>query len=245
MSLYAVARGTGEALYMQIAHQLEQEISQLYIAGDCLPSEKDLALRFGVNRHTLRRAIDELVDLGLVERQHGRGIFVLDAHIDYQIAAGTRFTENITAVGLSSENEIVRKQWLPATARIAERLAIQTGDTVLWMETLRLADQRPLCVISHFVPQALFPNLDERYQSGSLHALLTDHYGCQIRRNESLITSVLPQGDDARLLNMPQHWPVLRIKSVNIDERTGRPIEYAIGRFRADQVQFRINPNSL
>lgn len=245
MSLYAVARGTGEALYTQIAHQIEQEIAQSYVAGDCLPSEKDLSARFGVNRHTLRRAIDELVELGLVERQHGRGVFVLDTHIDYQIGAGTRFTENITAVGLSSANKILRKQKLPATARIAQRLDIETGDAVLWMETLRLADNRPLCVISHFVPQASFPDLDERYQGGSLHALLKDHYGCEIRRTESLITSVLPQGDDARLLSMPQNWPVLRIKSVNIDERTSNPIEYAIGRFRADRVQLRINPNSL
>lgn len=245
MSLYAVARGTGEALYTQIAHQIEQEIAQSYAAGDCLPSEKDLALRFGVNRHTLRRAIDELVDLGLVERQHGRGVFVLDTHIDYKIGAGTRFTENITSLGISSANKIVRKQWLPATASIAQKLGVGIGDTLLWMETLRLADNRPLCVISHFVPQACFPDLDERYQSGSLHVLLKEHYGCEIRRTESVITSVLPQGDDARLLSMPQNWPVLRSKSVNIDERTGMPIEYAIGRFRADRVQFRITPDSL
>src|SRR5690606_14468787 len=137
-----------------IAHQLEQEIAQFYAAGNCLPSEKELVLRFGVNRHTLRRAIDELVDMGLVERQHGRGVFVLDTHIDYQIGAATRFTENINALGLPSTNRIVRKQWLPASPRIAERLQMQQGDTVLWMETLRLADSRPLCVISHFVPHS-------------------------------------------------------------------------------------------
>jgi len=53
---------------------------------------------------------------------------------------------------------------------------------------------------------------------------------------------VLPQGDDAKLLGMPQNRPVLRVKSVNVDERDGTPIEYAITRFRADRIQLRINP---
>lgn len=62
MSLYAVTREHGESLYVQIARQLEQEVAALYSPGDYLPSEGELASRFGVNRHTLRRAIDELVE---------------------------------------------------------------------------------------------------------------------------------------------------------------------------------------
>src|SRR5215469_9853861 len=100
MSLYAVSREQGESLYAQIARQLEQEIGNGYAPGDFLPSEGELASRFGVDRHTLRRAIDELVEAGLVERRHGRGILVLDNQIDYQIGKSTRFTENLNAQGL-------------------------------------------------------------------------------------------------------------------------------------------------
>jgi GntR family transcriptional regulator, phosphonate transport system regulatory protein len=57
-----------------------------------------------------------------------------------------------------------------------------------------------------------------------------------------LVTSVLPQGDDARLLSMPQNRPVLRVKSLNLCSKTGEPVEYAITRFRADRIQLRINP---
>jgi GntR family phosphonate transport system transcriptional regulator len=53
---------------------------------------------------------------------------------------------------------------------------------------------------------------------------------------------VLPQGDDAKTLGMPQNRPVLRVKSVNVDDRDGTPVEYAIARFRADRIQLRINP---
>jgi GntR family phosphonate transport system transcriptional regulator len=199
-------------------------------------------VRFGVNRHTLRRAIDELVESGLLERRHGRGVFVLDSQIDYQIGAGTRFTENLAALGLQPENRILCLQTLAATERVAQRLALNVGDRVFWIETLRTAADRQLCVISHFVPANRFSELDTRYNGESFHQFLTANYGCKLRRTESLVTAVLPQGDDAKLLGMPQNRPVLRVKSVNVDDRDGTPVEYAITRFRADRIQLRINP---
>lgn len=242
MSLYVVNRDSGLALYAQIAQQLELVVHNQYASGECLPSEGDLAVQFGVNRHTLRRAIDELVEAGLLERRHGLGIFVLDTQLDYQIGKGTRFTENLAALGFMTENRILRKQTIGALPRVAQRLTIQEGDAVHWIETLRMVEQRPMCLISHFVPAEKFPDLFERFESGSLHALLGATYGCKLRRTESLVTAVLPQGDDAKILGMPQNRPVLRVKSVNVDERDGTPVEYAITRFRADRIQLRINP---
>jgi len=241
MSLYAVTRENGEPLYIQIARLIEKQVAQLYAPGDCLPSETELALRFGVNRHTLRHAIDELVEQGLLERWHGRGVFVLDSHLVYPIGAATRFTENLHALGLPSDNAIVRKQILPSHQRVAERLGIANGTPVIWLETLRAAEERPLCVISHFVPADRFPELAENYSGGSLHGYLKRVHGCKLRRSESFVTAVLPQGDDARLLGIPQNRPVLRVKSVNVDG-SGIPVEYAITRFRADRIQLRINP---
>ncbi|MDY6850420.1 MAG: phosphonate metabolism transcriptional regulator PhnF [Thermodesulfobacteriota bacterium] len=171
MSLYTVARDTGEALYAQIARHLEQELAKMYSPGDCLPSENDLAARFGVNRHTLRRAIDELVDLGLLERRHGRGVYVLETQLEYRIEGGTRFTETLAALGFQTNVRILRKQSLPAIERVAGRLGIQVGDPVFWIETLRTAEERPLCVISHFIPAGRFPEVMANYEGGSLHAL--------------------------------------------------------------------------
>lgn len=242
MSLYAVSRDSGEALYMQIARQLEREIGSLYSQGDGLPPEAALALRFGVNRHTLRHAIEELIDAGLLERRHGRGVFVTDAQLDYQVSSGTRFTEALNALGVTTDSRILRNQTIPANERVAERLGLSLAEPVLWLETLRIADERPFCVISHFLSTRHYPEIATQYKGGSLHQLLADSYGCILRRTESLVTSVLPQGDDARLLGMPQNRPVLRVKSLNVDERDGSPVEYVVTRFRADRVQLRINP---
>ena len=64
-------------LYQAIAAQLEEELRNRYRCGEYLPSEKQLAANYAVNRHTLRRAVDELVDKGLVQRRQGVGILVL------------------------------------------------------------------------------------------------------------------------------------------------------------------------
>lgn len=242
MSLLAINRYGGEAVYSQIARLLEEEIRKFQLPGSYLPSEAELAQRFGVNRHTLRRAVDELIDQGMVERHHGKGTRVLDAPVDYTLGQGTRFTELFEAEGMTAVTRILRKLVIPARGGVARRLQQSEDAPVLWLETLRLVDERPYCVISHFLPQSHFPELLDTYVGGSLHELLRHQYDTSLRRVESLITAMLPLGDDAALLRMPQHQPVLRVKSVNVDVRDDTPREYSLTRFRADRIQLRICP---
>ena len=243
MSLFAINRFNGETVYSQIARILVGEIGHLYKLGEYLPSESDLAQRFGVNRHTVRRAVEELMQAGVVERSHGKGTRVLEATMDYALGERTRFTEQLEAEGMSAMTRILRKLKIPAHGGVARRLNLAEGDPVVWMETLRLVDDRPYCLISHFLPEAYFPDLLEFYTGGSLHAHINTRYQINLRRFESLITASMPLGDDAKLLNMPQHQPVLRVKSVNVDtEKPEIPMEYALTRFRADRIQLRIRP---
>ncbi|MCP5157891.1 MAG: phosphonate metabolism transcriptional regulator PhnF [Gammaproteobacteria bacterium] len=241
MSLVALQRGTGEAVYSQIARLLKEDIKDFFAAGDCLPSENELAARFGVNRHTIRRAIEELIAAGLLERRHGKGTFVLDALTDYVLGSRSRFTETFESLGKTASNRILRKLSIPARGGVATRLRLTENAPVIWIESLRLADDRPICVISHFLPQHKLPELLAEYHGGSLHEHLAVRYGLKLRRIESLVSAALPQGDDASLLGMPQNQPVLRVKSVNVDERADTPLEYALTRFRADRIQLRIN----
>ncbi|MBL4692021.1 MAG: GntR family transcriptional regulator, partial [Magnetovibrio sp.] len=91
-------RGNGMALWRQIQELLKSEIlSQKISPGSMLPTEKDLAARFDVNRHTVRRAITELADLGLVITRQGSGSYVPETLIDYTVQKRTRFSETISA----------------------------------------------------------------------------------------------------------------------------------------------------
>jgi len=240
--MQAIQRGVGETVYRQVQHQLQAEIRTWHAPGQALPSETALAQRFGVNRHTLRRAIDGLVRDGWVERRHGLGTFVLRRPLDYTIGRRTRFTETLQSQGRETESIVLRKLRVPARGGVAKRLQLDEGEPVALIETLRRVDDVPFCVISHFLPLALLPGVLDDYVGGSLHAFIETHHGWTISRAESLVSAALPQGDDARLLAMPASAPVLRVKSVNVRDRDGLAVEYALTRFRAELMQLRITP---
>jgi len=243
MSVQQIQRGEGSLpVYRQISEVLRQEIQNLFKAGDQLPPEADLAERFNVNRHTLRRAVDELVSDGLVVRRHGKGIYVLAPSIDYAIGSRTSFTETLEAKGVTTQSRVIRKQVVPARGGVAARLQLEEGAEVIFLETLREVDEKPFCVISHFLPLHAFPQVLESYDSGSLHAFLESHCVTKVQRTESLISAVMPGADDAVLLNMPRNLPVLRVKSLNVASDSQKPVEYVVTRFRGDATQLSVQP---
>lgn len=243
MNTHKIDRGRGkQPLYQQIAEALKRDIQLYYKAGDALPSEFELAKTYHVNRHTLRRAVDELVRDGIVMRHHGKGMFVLAPAIDYPIASRTRLTESLEAQGLSTSSRVIKQQVMLARSGVAKSLDLAEGEQVIYLETLRETDAQPFCVCSHFLPLAMFPGLVEGYQHGSLHAYIEQHYAEALTRIESAVTAVIPESDDLELLRMPRQLPVLRVKSINVSKTSGRPLEYVVTRFRGDMAQLVVRP---
>jgi len=190
MSLVALQRNDDEAIYSQIAKPLKEEIASFFTPRECLPSENELAERFGVNRHTIRRAIKDLIAWGLLERCHGIGTFVHDGPADYVFGSGTRFTETFESLGKTGSYRILHKLTFPARGGVARRLQLAENEPVVWIESLRMADHRPICAISHFLPHQLFSNLLAQYQGGLLHAHLAARYELKSLRIESLVSAV-------------------------------------------------------
>ncbi len=242
MSIYPLGRTGVAPVYSQIRDILAKEISECFEAGDALPAESDLAERFGVNRHTLRRAVDHLVADGVVERHHGKGVFVSERVVKYTISGATRFTDMLQSEGMQSHTIILRKEYIPAHGGVANQLGLDEGAEVAFIETLREVEGRPFCVISHFFSAAMLPDLLDNYRGGSLHGLLNSHYGLSVIRRESFITAVTPKDNDVAVLKIPRQMPILRVKSVNLNADTLQPIEYSISRFRGDAVQLFIQP---
>jgi GntR family transcriptional regulator, phosphonate transport system regulatory protein len=237
MSLYPTDRFAGAPLYRQIRDTIADELQRHYAPGMQLPPEPALAERFSVNRHTLRRAIDELVRAGIVERRRGRGVFVLDSVVAYGIHRHTRFTRTIEDAGNSAESIVLGKQVVLASENVARRLQVPDGTEVIWIETLRKVNDAPFSIVSHFIPAAAGRPLLDHYNGGSLHRCIFEHLGIRLERRLSLISTQLPQGDEASRLGISQQQPVLRVKSVNVDSATAQPVEYCLTRMRGDRVE--------
>ena len=104
-----IIRDGGIAIWRQIRQILEREIRErVFKPGDRLPTEAELARRFMVNRHTVRQALAQLEERGLLRTDQGRGTFVQEAVIDYQVSRKTRFSENLSRQNRSADRVLHR-----------------------------------------------------------------------------------------------------------------------------------------
>ncbi|MEM9882395.1 MAG: phosphonate metabolism transcriptional regulator PhnF [Planctomycetota bacterium] len=231
-----------QARYETIAAVLREEVVGKHKPGDFLETESNLAERFGVNRHTIRRAIDELVAEDLVWRQQGRGTLVLQPPMDYQIHSQTRFTETVTSLGHQARSIVIGRRMTGASEGVARWLRIELLSRVVQLDALRLVNDQPVLLTTHFLAANPYEPLYLEYDGGSLHGALRETFGVELKRMESLITARLPLDEDAVALRLSPRQPILRVKSLNVEVNTGQPVEYVISRFRADSVQLKVEP---
>lgn len=122
------------AVWKQVEQVLMGEIwSGQFNPGDKLPSEATLAERFGVNRHTIRRALAELVSNKIVRVENGRGAFVRPDVLNYRLAASTRFWEGVALAEQSPRVELISSGVSPASGSVANKLQIDEGAPTIFL----------------------------------------------------------------------------------------------------------------
>lgn len=235
-----VERGSGIAVWRQIGESLADDIrNKLYAAGEQLPSEPELAAKFSVNRHTIRRAMGELEQGGLVRIEQGRGTFVQEHAIDYAIGKRTRFSENLRSQGVLGHQEALGSQTLRA-ADIAKHLGLSRNASLLRVQIVGKAESRPISTSEHFFDEKRFPDFAERLTALRSVSKVYAHYGIgDYTRKWSRITAALPTQEVARLLGQPKTRPILQVEALNVDQ-DGAPLQYSITRFVGDLVQLMV-----
>lgn len=226
-------------MWQRIAEILTAEISAgSYPPGSRMPTETELAQRFGVNRHTLRQAMGALSDAGLVSVQHGRGTFVRPAPvIEYPVGTRTRFSEILSQQSRLAEGELLATREGPATLEIAQALAIEEGEPVIILEILRRADGQPVSLKTAHLPRARFQGIAEAFrETNSLTAALRAFGVADYTRRSTRIWTRLPTPEEAVLLQQKPAEPILIMETVDQDE-AGRPVEYGLARAAGQRVQ--------
>ena len=231
-------RRSGVAVWKQIADTLTTEIrDRTFTATGRLPSESELAARFGVNRHTLRQAVSALQVDGLVRIEPGRGTFVQHELLDYAISRRTRFTENLQRQGFLPSKQLLTARKILAPERAAYELKLNKGDNVLMVEMLDEANDQPIALATAYYPAERFDGLLDMLGSGTRTTEILRHFGVQdYVRAESRITTQMPSSETAHLLKQPVTRPVLCVECLDVDME-GRPIKYGETVFCGDHIQ--------
>ena len=213
-------------------------------AGDKLPTEKELSERFNVNRHTVRRALAELSLAGIISVRRGSGAYVSEGVLDYKIGPRTRFSQNVSELGRTPSQKILRAETRAADPRVAERLAIKPGKPVVVVEQLGEADMTPVCASEQFFPAERFPDFaDVLAETRSVTAAMRRFGVIDYVRAWTRIAAVAPSRVIARKLRQPDNAPVLRAEALNLD-MAGQPIEYGITYFAGQRAALMVEANS-
>lgn len=229
-------------IWRSIADSLQSEIAEgLYPPGAKLPTEADLALRFGVNRHTVRHALASLAEAGLVLARRGAGVFAASRPTDYPLGRRVRFTQNIRESGRTPSRRITRRETRTATATEAEALALAQGDPVHVIEGLSLVDDQPLAVFrSAFPAQRLTGLLAAMEAQTSVTQALAACGVADFTRSETRITAKTADALLALALRLPEGAALLRTEAVNVDA-DGVPVEFGTTWFAGDRVALTVN----
>lgn len=225
-------------LYDQLMQRIREDIDRgIYPVGSRIPPEHELERNYGVSRVTVRRALSELTNAGLLERKQGKGTFVSAPRIAQEMKNVHSFHDTCAAAGITPGTRVLRVREQAADA--ADCLDLQLPPESKIVETLRVrtADGVPVVLEKNHFSMA-YAYLEESDLQGSLYGLLGDYgvHPAQAVHDLSLCTATTEQ---AKALNIEPGAALLHLKEVIYDQR-GRPLHNSEQWIRGDRFVFRI-----
>ena len=227
-------------LYYQVEDDMRRRIeTHEWKVGEQIPTETELCLKYRTSRVTIRQAVANLVNQGLVTRERGRGTFVRQP----KVAAGTRgltsFTEEMRGLGLSAGARMLETRRAPANAEVASKLRINPGDELVVVRRVRLGDSAPIGIQTAHLVAARFPGLDETKLEGvSLYQYLRDSYWLQPKEAEETFEVGPASKEVARLLDCRTGFCCFLVERITYDE--DGPFEYVTSVMRGDRYRIQL-----
>jgi GntR family transcriptional regulator len=203
--------------------------------GDAFPPERELAVRFGVARETVRQAVHELLVEGRIERR-GRGTVVARPKLVQPLSLKS-YTEGAQRMGRLPGRLLVRWEDITADTETAAALEVSVNRKVMLLERVLLADGVRIGLEKTYLPLSRFADLRADFDpTTSLYAALRAR-GVVFGQATERIETVLPSPREAGLLESTTAMPMLRLRrrSVDVD---GVPIESVRALYRGDRVAF-------
>jgi GntR family transcriptional regulator, N-acetylglucosamine utilization regulator len=209
----------GEPLYSVVASRAQEHItSGDWKEGDRLPPERQLCRDFGVSRATLRQALGELEERGLITRHQGRGTFVAHPRLQLPIAGAFSIRDAIESRGITMTTKVLQVETIEASRQLATDLACLPGDPIVYIERLRIGDGEPMVLDTAHLRAQLFPGLENTdFERRSLYDVLEADYGRTIAEARETLEPVILTPRECALLGVAPHTTALLTRRVTID----------------------------
>jgi len=233
-----VDRASPVPLYYQVAQQLEAAVDSGELKpGTRLENEIQIAETLGLSRPTIRRAIQYLVDQGLLVRKRGIGTQVVGARVKRQVELSSLF-DDLDRAHRQPTTDVLRCEVTAAPDDVAIARRLPAGDQVLTIERLRYAQDEPLALMRNYLPVGVADLSRERLRDRGLYQSLRDS-GVQLRIAEQTISARKASAAEARLLHESRGAPLLTMSRIAYDH-ANRAVEYGNHVYRASRYSFEL-----
>jgi len=240
--------GTGTPAFSPLYQQIKGLILQSLQAGEwkpgeAIPSEMELAARFRVSQGTVRKAIDELAAENLVMRRQGKGTFVAthaEQHVQYRFLRLLPDTGDASEEG-PAQRRIIDCKRVRASAEVARALALRTGDAVVQARRVLAFAGTPTILEDIWLPGQAFKGLTAGQMAGypgPTYAMFEVEFGVRMVRAEEKLRAVLPDAEQAGLLEVAPATPLLSVERIAYTYNDV-PMELRRGLYRTDTHHYR------
>src|SRR5271157_2546754 len=233
MSIGLLDKDLAVPLYHQLQNVLKAEIeSGRWRSDERLPSEQEIAERFGVSKITVRQALQELAQVGYIRREQGRGTFVEPRKFDEGPRELTSFTEEMLRRELAPTSRVLWQRTVEADAKVADALRLPAKSSVFVLKRVRLADGQPMSVQTAHIPAAFVPGL-EVTEDVSLYEVLQRRYHLYAARARETYFVAAADTTAAALLGIAAGAPVFMAERVTLLPNE-KPFEFVQSVVRGD-----------
>ncbi|WP_261166836.1 GntR family transcriptional regulator [Microbacterium sp. Marseille-Q6965] len=223
-------------LYFQVSSRLEDAIRSGRIPpGARLQNEIEISRRLRLSRPTVRHAIQTLVNKGLLVRRRGIGTQVVQGRVTRPVEL-TSLYDDLESTHRTPSTRVLVHELRPADERAAEALSLPVGSEVAYLRRVRSIDGEPVAVLeNHLLPEFGDVTTDELTERGLYQILRARGVTFQVARQR--IGARAAEGDEAELLEIPSHGPLLTMERVAFDT-SGRAVEFGTHCYRPDRYSF-------
>jgi DNA-binding GntR family transcriptional regulator len=239
LSPVEVDRTSPVPLYFQVATRLQELIETGEIGvGDRIENEVDLAERLGVSRPTTRRAIQYLVERGMLVRRRGVGTQVVHPKVRRPVELSSLYDDLVNSAR-APRTDVLELKVIEAPADVAEALEIAPGSEVTWIERLRFAGGEPLALMHNAIPVGLLRLTEPELAQRGLYELLR-RAGFVPRIATQVIGARSATAAEARTLQEKRGASLLTMTRTAWDA-SGQALEYGSHLYRASRYSFELN----
>lgn len=223
-------------LTIDIYEKIEEYIGRNCLKPhDRLPSERTLSELWGVNRLTLREAIEKLINEGKLYSLHGKGTFVAEPKYLEDVNCFISFTSGWQADGHAVSSRKLSLKRIEANRALSKNLAISPGSEVYELKRVRALNGAPLSIETAYLPAAVCPGLEKfDFEQGSLYETLEKQYGIKPAKQRQVANLAVLTRKEGEYLEAREGDAAFFITGIMTDAE-GTPIEYSTAVVRADR----------